>query len=128
MDDRTSLLAAALDSLALELLLTLLEKAGSEKELVAALGGPTQPTVHKKLKRLEEIGLIRQTPAGRGAPWHVTARVETADLLRAMLGLADVLEDLAQEERSEAKARLTAARRQSADLRLAGTEDATRGS
>lgn len=108
MDTRTSLLASSLDPLAFDLLLTLLERERAEKELVASVEGPGQPTVHKKLKKLAEIGLIYQASAGRGAIWRVAAPTETAKLLAAMIALGDALEGRDRQKRSQAKARLAA--------------------
>lgn len=111
MDVRTSQLLRALDPLAVDVLLCLHRKELSEKALVEGMGGPHQPTVHKKLKRLADAGLVRQPgdAAGRGAAWVVAAPDETADLLAALLALANALDDADRRQRERTRARLLAA-------------------
>lgn len=92
MDVRTSELLRGLDPASMDLLSLLVEKPRSEKGLLESLPEVPQPTAHKKLARLEQIGLIhRQGGRERGLPWSVKAPKETVHFLRALLDLADAL-------------------------------------
>jgi predicted transcriptional regulator len=93
MDTRTSQLLDALDPLAADLLLALLERPRSEKELVLAVGA-SQPTVHRRLNGLAHVGVIDQstTEGQRGQPWRVAAVDETKRVIAAMFDLTDTLE------------------------------------
>jgi predicted transcriptional regulator len=93
MDTRTSQLLDVLDPLAIDLLLAILERPRSEKELVLAIGA-SQPTVHRRLNSLAHVGIIDQPTAEgqRGQPWRVTAVGETKGVIAAVFDLADALE------------------------------------
>jgi hypothetical protein len=108
MDVRTSQLLKVVDAVAADLLLILLERDLSEKELVRAADGLLQPTVHKKLGRLAEAGVIKQGAyaPGRGSPWRVIAPREVAGFLTALFGLADALDEADASERAQARGRI----------------------
>jgi hypothetical protein len=120
MDNRTSQLLGALDPLSADLLLILLEKGLSEKGLLLEVDGGQQSTVHKKLARLADVGLIRPTDQSRarGVPWIVAAPKETTDLLTALLALSDALDEADKRQRARDKGRLNRAVSQNPDLRL----------
>jgi DNA-binding transcriptional ArsR family regulator len=111
MDVRTSQLLKVVDAAAAELLLILLERDLSEKELVGVADGLPQPTVHKKLGRLAEAGVIKQGAyaPGRGSPWSVVAPKEVASFLAALFGLADALDQADASERAQARGRIAKA-------------------
>lgn len=120
MDNRTSQLLRALDPLSVDLLLILLEQELSEKGLLLELDGARQPTVHKKLARLADVGLIQPADQshGRGGPWTVTTPREAAGLLTAMLALSDALDEADKRQRARDKGRLNNAAGQNPDLHL----------
>jgi DNA-binding transcriptional ArsR family regulator len=101
MDTRTTNLLRALDGTSLEILAALLENPLSEKSLVRVVKDATQPTIHKKLQKLEEVGLIKRPPfeGKRGLPWSVVAPQASANLLRAVLLLSEALDSADQQVR-----------------------------
>lgn len=108
MDIRTSQVLAALDPLAVDLLLNLLSSPASEMGLIEATPGATQPTVHRKLRRLAEAGIISQAEdaSGRGQPWRISTPTELKVLLQALFDLVDALDDQNRKERAAARQRL----------------------
>jgi DNA-binding HxlR family transcriptional regulator len=120
MDVRTSQLLRALDPLAADVILHLLTNKSSEKELVEAIDGALQPTVHKKLRRLSEIGVVRQNidASGRGSPWILTAPREVAGLLAALISLAEALDRVDRCERVRISEGLTMERTEMPTLRV----------
>lgn len=120
MDNRTSQLLRALDPLSVDLLLILLEKELSEKALLLEIDGSQQPTVHKKLARLADVGLIRPADQSRarGFPWTAAAPRETADLLAALLALSDALDEADRRQRARDKGHLNRAVGRNPDLHL----------
>lgn len=121
MDIRTSQVIAAIDPLAVDLLLNLLPGPLSEMALIESTSGATQPTGHRKMRRLGEAGIVRQDTEGRGKPWRVSAPQETAVLLQALFDLVDGLEDLDSRERQDSRDRLQKGRR--GRLRLAAEDE-----
>ena len=109
MDSRTNQLLRALDPASVDLLVLLARRSLSEKELVAASGGLNQPMVHKKLRRLVEVGLVRQSGvgAGRGRPWSLSVPQPTSDFLLAVLGLTDAVESVDNQDRRELRKSLS---------------------
>jgi len=108
MDSRTTQLLKALDGDAFDLLVEILARPGTEKELVERAGTLLQPTVHKKLDRLAQAGLIRKDKGagGRGQPWEMVAPEATETCVRALLDLADALETADREARGDVRGRL----------------------
>lgn len=113
MDIRTSQVLTAIDPLAVDLLLNLLPNPVSEMELIEATEGATQPTGHRKLRRLADAGIVFQPEGakGRGRPWAISAPLETAALLEALFSLADTLESSDRGRRDTAREKLRSTRR-----------------
>jgi DNA-binding transcriptional ArsR family regulator len=105
MDLRTTQILAALDSPSADLLVELAHESLSEKELLERLPGLKQPSAHKKLARLEEVGLIRQARRGRKVPWELVAPEPTVQLLRSLLRLSDALDTKDRQLRSALQTR-----------------------
>jgi DNA-binding MarR family transcriptional regulator len=105
MDVRTSQILEALDPLGADLLLRLLQRPIAEKDLLRLVEHATQPTGHRRLRRLAKAGLIRRGggPHARGRPWILVAPRETESVLTALLDLADRLEESDQVDRLTAR-------------------------
>lgn len=101
MDNRTTNLMRALDGTGLEILAALVEGPMSEKTLVGHVRSATQPTIHKKLQKLANVGLVKRPPTTgkRGLPWSVVAPQESTALLRAILLLSEALDSADQQVR-----------------------------
>jgi len=107
MDNRTANILRALDVTALELLVALLERARSEKDLVEGVENVTQSNVHKKLQRMERAGLVRAPAEGtRGKPWEVAAPRPTAAFIQSLFALSDALDAADSESRANLSSRL----------------------
>jgi DNA-binding MarR family transcriptional regulator len=120
MDTRTAQILRALDPLTVDLLLELVQRPSAEKALVQAVEHGTQPTIHNKLRRLGEIGLIkrRSDASTRGRPWTVTQPEKTLDLLNALLALADAVEAADRTERAQIREKLARPQQDGPALRL----------
>lgn len=110
MDLRTTQVLAVLDSTAVELLAELHGSASSEKELLKRLPHINQSHMHKRLARLAKAGLIERPgwtgEKGKGVAWQLVAPEPTADLLNALLGLADSLDQHDRGRRRKLRERL----------------------
>lgn len=124
MDVRTSQLLRVLDPLATDLLLSLLEKDASEKELVRTIDGALQPNVHKKLKRLADAGVVQQKAdaGGRGSPWTITAPDEVRDFLVALISLTESLDQADRQRRAQTRERLATAVAERPGLHVVGVD------
>ena len=121
MDIRTSQVLTALDPLSVDLMLILLEAPLPETELIGKAAGATQPTGHRKMRRLANAGVVVQKdPAGRGQAWYVSAPAEVEAFIGALFDLVDALEQRAHKDRQESRRKLGAKRR--GNLRVVGDE------
>jgi DNA-binding transcriptional ArsR family regulator len=109
MDTRTANLLRVLDGLAAEILLTLAEGSFSEKELLGKMRvGVTQSAVHKKLSKLEAVGLIHRPRVAkeRGQPWSLSERVATLRMLESSIALSEALDVADRKARQEFRDRI----------------------
>lgn len=109
MDRRTAQIANALDETAALILLELLEGPATEAELISAIGEPSQPTMNRRLERLQEVGLIEHEPGKTKAPgrrWSVAHPDESANLLADLLALSEAVENRDAARRTAAARRL----------------------
>ena len=112
MDDRTTRLLEALDPVGVELLLELLAESATEASLADSIGA-TQPTVHRRLRRLANAGLISHEvarPHTPGLRWSINHPEQIDAVLQRIFDLADAIEKAEQTQRENAKRRLTQAR------------------
>jgi DNA-binding HxlR family transcriptional regulator len=121
VDLRTAQIVGALDGTAASILLELLEQPSTEADLIAKIGEPSQPTMNRRLERLEHVGLVQHEPGKPKAPgrlWSVVHVDETTKLLDAMLLLSDVVEATDAARRRAAARRLKRARASRLGLKL----------
>ena len=116
MDRRTAQIVNTLDETGASILLQLLERPATEAELITAVGEPSQPTMHRRLERLEQAGLIEHEPGKTKAPgrrWSVADADETANVLAALLALSKAVEvrDAARREAAARRLRRSRASR-----------------
>jgi predicted transcriptional regulator len=113
VDDRTTRILEALDSVGLEVLLALLAAPSTEADLVEAAENATQSTINRRLARLADAGLADHE-AGKahatGLKWSVNHAQEVDAVLQRIFDLADAVEQTATEQRETAKRQLTQAR------------------
>jgi DNA-binding HxlR family transcriptional regulator len=110
VDLRTTQVLAVLDALAVEILLLLLDAPRSEKALLELLPDVKQSSLHKKLARMRQVGLIHRPGMtkvkGRGVEWQVASPETTAPAIAALLNLGETLDDRDREQRGEIRRRL----------------------
>lgn len=110
MDLRTTQVLAVLDALAVEVLLQLLDAPCSEKRLLELLPDLKQPSLHKKLTRMKQAGLIHRPGMakvkGRGVEWHVASPEPTARAIAALLSLGEALDDRDRQQRKTIRRQL----------------------
>ena len=90
----------------LRLLAELLHGPRKERELRESMDDIPQPTLNRKLSRLEEAGLIRKQSLERKSPWQLAAAAETEQLLTSVLSLADKLDERDAQERAQLRTRV----------------------
>jgi DNA-binding HxlR family transcriptional regulator len=113
MDDRTARLIDGLDSVGVALLVELSDKDATERDLMAAVGAPSQPTANRHLARLRRLRLIAREPGRAHAPgrlWTLVHPDETAALLAALFSLSEAVDARDRDRRRQAQRRLKQAR------------------
>lgn len=103
----------ALDSIALDILVELLIKPRTEAELVGVTPACSQPTLHRRVNQLRNVGLLSKQPGVRHAPgrtWAVDHPKEIDDLIGALLALSEAIDAKAKSKRSRDQRRLQRAR------------------
>jgi predicted transcriptional regulator len=113
VDDQTARILGALDPVGVELLLMLLAEPMTEASLVEAMVDVKQPTVHRRLARLADAGLIVHEvgpPHTPGLLWSVRHSQEIDAVLQRLLDLSDAVAEAGRAQRTEARRRLRLAR------------------
>lgn len=111
---------AALDPIAVDLLLNLLPTPLTEMDLIETTAGVTQPTGHRRVRQLADAGIVSQhvDATGRGQPWAISTPSELEALLNALFDLVDALENKDRQERASGRGIMRRGRR--GRLQLAG--------
>lgn len=94
----------------------------TEAELAASVDANSQPTAHRRLKRLSDVRLITREGGKSRAPgrlWTVVHPDETGALLDALLALADAIESRDKTRREAVKRKLKLARAERLGIRPA---------
>ncbi|MDP8908559.1 MAG: hypothetical protein M3N47_05465 [Chloroflexota bacterium] len=120
-------MASALDPLAVELLLALLDAPHTEAELLALLPSATQATVNRRLDRLRDAGILVHEAGRNRAPgraWSVRHLSATEALLNALFALAEAIDARERENRNESRRKLRQARASRRGMREASDEEA----
>jgi transcription initiation factor IIE alpha subunit len=113
MDNQTKRIVEALDSGGVEVLLVLLAGAATEATIVGAITGAKQPTVHRRLVRLADAGLVAHeagTPHTPGLLWRVRHQQELDAVLQRFFDLANAVAEAERAEREVAERQLRQAR------------------
>ena len=130
MDLRTAQIVGALDGTAASILLSLLEQPNTEAGLIAEIGEPSQPTMNRRLERLERVGLVQHEPGKLKAPgrlWSVVHHEQTTRLLVAMLELSEAIEARDAARRKAAARRLRRSQATRLGLRVVRDDKNRRG-
>ena len=109
MDSQTRRIVEALDSGCVEMLLVLLGGAATEAAIVEEITDAKQPTVHRRLVRLADAGLVVHeagTPHTPGLLWSVRHQQEVDAVLQRFFDLANAVAEAERAEREDAERRL----------------------
>jgi DNA-binding HxlR family transcriptional regulator len=113
VDRRTKEVIEAIDPVAASLLLRLLDGASTEIELLDGIAPHSQPTINRRLHRLEHAGLLVRedgSPHAPGRLWALAHPEETAAVLEKLLELSGAIDAIDRARREEAQKALLRAR------------------
>lgn len=120
MDARTASLLDALRPPGAAFLVMLLDGSATEAALLSAVTRTTQATANRRLRKLEEVGLVEREQGKAKAPgrrWTLRHPAEVEELLKAAVGLSAAVAERERLEREQLKRRLKRSRAKRQGLR-----------